>query len=467
MAIAACNQNQSSAPSSAASQTSSLPPPLPLTTEAAPPPPPAPSASDLPAAPAADVAYLEDPLQQYAFEDRAANLAQVLGDTPPDYGFDFAGTEPWVWRGDGFLRVVEATPDGDRYYYYDAGSSSPYLIQDGGYAYAYSGGDLVVIYGPDGQALGASDAQDRTDLAGRYLVRARALYNSALAAERRSVALDAWRQGQTAIEQNRSRWEQEQARYPDWRAYHDAHQAEDDAYWQGERDRRSAEADSYRQALGGAGAPAAAILAAAAAAYGATHAGAPGGAPRAPLSPGANGHGQPPPHNGAQSPLGGQPQPSPDTGLHHDQHDAGLAPPPAPSTPQPGAPGAGWQDHRQAGAHGLVAPPSHEPFAPPQPVALHSARTHGQGAPPPLAAPTPKGPQPPVAAPPKPAMPVRPSGLGRPAPAAPPPPSAPSKPVGPPGLGKPPAHAPPAAATQPPAKEKPRPAGLGRQDDRS
>ena len=160
-----------------------MPPPLPLTNQAAPPSPRAPSAADLPPAPAAALAYLDDPLQQYAFEDRAANLSQVLGDTPPDYGFDFGGTEPWVWRGDGFVKVIEPTSNGNRSYYYDAGAASPYLVMDGGYGYAFASGRLVVVYGPEGQALAGTDAQYRADLAGRYLVRARALYAAALAAQ--------------------------------------------------------------------------------------------------------------------------------------------------------------------------------------------------------------------------------------------------------------------------------------------
>lgn len=355
-ALGACGQSQTPAASSAAPSTASLPPPLPLTPEAAPPPPPAPRASDLPPAPAAGLAYLDDPVQQYAFEDRAANLSDVLGDTPPDYGFDFGGTQPWVWRGDGFMRIIEPTPDGERSYYYDAGSSWPYLVRDGGYSYAYAAGRLAVVYGPDGQALRGSDAQYRADLAGRYLVRARALYGAALAAQRRSVALNAWRGQSTTIDQERRRWEQQQAIHSDWRAYHDAHQAEDEAYWQGERDRRQAEAQSYHQALSNAGAaaPAIAVLAAAAAAYGATHAGPPGDAPRQPLAAAG-------------------PQNGPDAPLRHDQ-GFGQAAPAKPSAPPQSPGGAGPQDHRRTGLQGPT-PSAGAQSSPPTPSSAMNPQT--------------------------------------------------------------------------------------------
>jgi len=481
LAVAACNQNPTGAPSSAAAQASSLPPPLPLTTADAPPLAPAPSASDLPPTQPASMAYLEDPLQQYAFEDRATNLARVLADAPPDYDFDFGGTQPWVWRGDGFVRVMELTPDGDRYYYYDAGSSSPYLIQDADYAYAFADGGLVAIYGPDGRALPGSDAQYRLDVAGRYLARSRALYSAALASQRRAVALDSWRRQSAAIDEDRARWEQEQTRLSDWRAYHDAHQSEDEAYWQGESARRQAEAQSYRQVLGNQGAtPAVAVLAAAAAAYGATHAGAPGDRPRPPLAPqnsaprgqGAGhpndqhsvGQGAPvagprdarqpgpqepnapapqgPPHEPPRS-VGGSPQPGPEVGDHHDHAANALAAgPPAASPPTHDAPGARTQDHRQTRPQGSASPPTlHGPLAQQSPVVHPTAQPRrpdpgpaGSG---PFKAPPPPAPSPaPHASPPPP----------RPAGAAtrhgPDHPAAPAAPSTPPAKDKRPANGP-------------------------
>jgi hypothetical protein len=373
--LGACGQGQAPAASSAAPSTAPLPPPLPLTTEAAPPPAPAPRVSNLPPAPAAGLAYLDDPVQQYAFEDRAANLSDVLGDTPPDYGFDFGGTQPWVWRGDGFMRIMEPTPDGDRYYYYDAGSSWPYLVRDGDYSYAYAGGRLAVIYGPDGQALRGSEAQYRADLAGRYLVRARALYGAALAAQRRSVALNAWRNQSKTLAQDREQWQRQQMAHADWRAYHDAHQAEDEAYWQGERDRRQAEAQSYHQALGADGAIAIAGLAAAAAAYGATHAGPPGEAPRQPLA--ATG-----------------PQKGPDAPLRHDTQASSPAASTNVSTSAQTVGGAGPRDHHRSGLTG-PAPSTTAGQAPPPPSSAlqpqtappgghhHDHQGQGQNAPPP------------------------------------------------------------------------------------
>ncbi len=439
LALAGCGQNSAGTPAQTALQAQALPPPLPLTTDAAPPPPPAPAASALPSAPPADVSYLQDPSQQYAFADRAANLAQVLGDTPPDYGFDYDGTQPWAWRGDGFVRVVEPTPDGERYYYYDAGSSSPYLIQDGGYAYGFSGGNLVVIYGPNGRVLGDDQAQVRAELAGRYLARARAIYDAALDSQRRAVALDAWREKRAAIDEERAQWEQQQSEYADWRSYHDDHQAEDQSYWQGERDRRQAEADQYHQALsvrpGGDVAPIATLLAAAAAAYGATHAGQPANAPRPPLAAtGAQhgpGPGAGPPPRADQGPVSGPPAPGQNGDHHHDQ----PAQPPAPPREAPVPPQAlpGLQRDRQT--HDQPAPQNHpaEGPAPGRPVADH-APLQGPRPGPQAHAPEAHAPAPTPQA--RPAPPAQPAPVERPRPvqarpvAPPAPPSAPAAPPG-------------------------------------
>ncbi|MFI4936808.1 MAG: hypothetical protein ACHP7N_19565, partial [Caulobacterales bacterium] len=341
--LAGCNQNQGTAQSDA----QGAPPPLPLTTDAPPAVSAAPAAEALPAAPAAGVSYLDNPDEQYAYADRASSLANALGDAPPDYAFDYQGAQPWAWRGGGYLRVAEPTPDGERDYYYDAGSSYPYLIQDGPYGYAYSGSDLVVVYGQNGRVLPRDEIQARTDIAGRYLARARDLHEAALAGSRQGVAVSAWRNERPAFASERERWTTQQERFAPWRAYHETHQAEDQAYWQDEHDRRAAETQAYHQALGPAGGPppAAAALAAAVSAYGAaqtapprpsppqthpTPAGAPSG-PHPQFAPQAA-----PPATGPEfraPPSGPQSPPS--------QHIAPSSPPAAPAPrPQAGPPGA-------------------------------------------------------------------------------------------------------------------------------
>jgi hypothetical protein len=277
LTLAGCNQN-----SPQKTAVLDQPPPLPLTTTDVPMANAAPIATALPAAPAARVASVALN-QRYAYADRAYQVARVLGDAPPDYAFDYEGTRPWVWRSSRAFRVVERTDAGQRYYYFDPGQSSPYLVQDPAYSYGYSNGQLVVVYDAQGRTLDPSLIGQRADLAGRYLYRARSLYNAALSSQRQAVAVARWQERRAAIDADRARWEAQQNQYADWRAYHDEHEAEQQSYWQGEQDRRAAEASRYNEALGGAytdgrydqraqdnggkGVALAAALAAAAAAY--------------------------------------------------------------------------------------------------------------------------------------------------------------------------------------------------------
>ena len=62
--------------------------------------------------------------------DRAYAMTDALDDAPPDYTFDYGdGERPWVWRGDDqSTQVAKSLPGGgDRYYYYEAGATTPYL----------------------------------------------------------------------------------------------------------------------------------------------------------------------------------------------------------------------------------------------------------------------------------------------------------------------------------------------------
>lgn len=249
-ALTGCNQQP--AQHSQTAQVLDQPPPLPLTTADVPQAAPAPVGTALPAAPAARVASVASPRDRYAYADRAYQVARVLGDAPPDYAFDYEGTRPWVWRSSRATRLVERTPEGQRFYYYDPGQSYPYLVQDGGYSYGYSNGQLVVVYDSSGRPLDPAYVSERADLAGRYLYRAQQLYNSALTSQRQAVAAARWQERRAEIDAERTRWEQQQQEYADWRAYHDDHAAQEQAYWQDEQARRAAEAERYNQALGGA-----------------------------------------------------------------------------------------------------------------------------------------------------------------------------------------------------------------------
>lgn len=228
------------------------PPPLaalPPTTGALPPSAPAPAADALPPAPAAPVQQLADPSQGYAFADRAYAMSQAFAGAPPDYTFEDQGERPWVWRAnDGAERVAEATPEGERYYYYAPGADQPYYVQDGPYGYGFEGGALVASFGPGGRYL-PPDAQ-REDLAGRYLARSRWLHHAARTDPRAPVGAGNWADRRAQISAQRQAWAQDVNGDPGWRAYHDAHRGEEQAHWRGEAERRDAWAARVDASLG-------------------------------------------------------------------------------------------------------------------------------------------------------------------------------------------------------------------------
>src|SRR5580704_17113065 len=113
LALSACQpSNQPAAVSSAPAPLAALA----LSTSGAPPIAPAPTADALPSAPPARVAQLADASEHYAF-----------------------GQRPWIWRSDNqSMRVAEALPGGGyRYYYYEPGAQTPYLVRDQDYSYGY------------------------------------------------------------------------------------------------------------------------------------------------------------------------------------------------------------------------------------------------------------------------------------------------------------------------------------------
>ena len=236
---AGCNRTQTAA--------TTAPPldALPLTTGDTP-TTPAPATSALPAAAPARIARLVRPQDGYAYLDRAYAASDGYADAPPDYAVDYNGERPWIWRGgDNSERVVERTPEGLRYYYYEPGASEPYLVQDPDYGYAYSDGQLVAVYGLNGQLEPYSYQQRYADRAGRYLAWAAALYAASVHQQRFSVEQEGWRQQQAYIAGQRNAWAQQQTRYPAWNDYHQAHAQEEAAHWAPERDRRQAEIVRY------------------------------------------------------------------------------------------------------------------------------------------------------------------------------------------------------------------------------
>jgi len=123
MALYACGQNNgqtaaSNTTSTTADASGAAPPALPLTTGAETALVYAPVASALPAAPRPKIVRVASQADQYAYVDQASSMGAALGHAPPDYGFDYDGVHPWVWRArNNSARLVEPISGGYRYYF--------------------------------------------------------------------------------------------------------------------------------------------------------------------------------------------------------------------------------------------------------------------------------------------------------------------------------------------------------------
>ncbi len=247
VAMSACQ------PSNPSAAVSSAPAPLaaiPLATSGAPPIVPAPEMAALPPAPRANVGRLANTADRYAFADRAYAMESAFGDAPPDYTFDYAdGQRPWAWQGDDHsTRFAEPLPSGGyRYYYYEPGAQTPYLVRDPGYSYAYDNGALVVVYDSHGRALPSDELDRQADLAGRVLARAEAIYLASQRQRREAVAAANWAARRSQIDAERAQWAADQAADQDWRAYHAQHDQQEQAQWSAEQYRREAQAARFAQ----------------------------------------------------------------------------------------------------------------------------------------------------------------------------------------------------------------------------
>ncbi|HLK24164.1 MAG TPA: hypothetical protein VKT30_05860 [Caulobacteraceae bacterium] len=245
LALASCNRPAPQAVSSA-------PPPLaalPLATTSAP-TVPAPEADALPPAPAAPVGPPADAADDYAYADAAHAANEGFGDAPPDYAFDYAGGErPWVWRGDdGSMRIAEPlSGGGERYFYYEPGQDTPYLVRDGDYSYGFDGGTLVVVYGRDGRPLPRGEMHRYADRAGRFIARGRDVFDAGRHSRHEGVGEANWSERRRGLDADDRQWSQAQAANFGWRDYHQAHAAQEDSRWADERYRREAEAARYDQ----------------------------------------------------------------------------------------------------------------------------------------------------------------------------------------------------------------------------
>lgn len=146
------------------------------------------AAADLPYAEPAQVSYYA-PERGYQWAERAYGLQRTFYDTPPDYGFDYDGEQPYVWEtADDWALYAEPWGGEYRYYYYEPGAAHPYFVRDRDYGYAYSPvGQLIAMFYPDGRYVPADVAHRVAPVAGRYYVRGRDLRRVALRAERLRV----------------------------------------------------------------------------------------------------------------------------------------------------------------------------------------------------------------------------------------------------------------------------------------
>jgi hypothetical protein len=205
----------------------------------------APSVDALPAAAPAPVVRVANPDNDYAYLDQAYYEGDAFEDAPPDYAFDYGGATPWAWQGADGLEFVEPVAGGYRYYYYRPGAAYPYLIRDAGYAYAFDGPQLVVIYDSRGQVMPRSYVDDRAVVAGRYLARSQGLLDASRSAQRRSVAAANWAAASSRISAQRAELSAARARQSAWQAYGQAHAGAEQARWTAERDRRQASAQRF------------------------------------------------------------------------------------------------------------------------------------------------------------------------------------------------------------------------------
>jgi hypothetical protein len=244
--LTACHPGDQSSADGNSFALPALPATLPLAAGAVTTPTYAPSADALPAAPRVRTVRVADPRDAYAYVDDAWDFGDAIFDAPPDYGFDYAGVEPWAWQGyDQSLTFVEPIDDGYRYYYYRPGADEPYFIRDPDYGYGYDGDQLAVIYGPGGAILPYDNYGPRIDYASRYLTRARNLYAASRERERRAVNAANWAARAAAISAAQSRWAAERARQSAWRDYHQRVAPVADRHWQEERVRRQADAQRF------------------------------------------------------------------------------------------------------------------------------------------------------------------------------------------------------------------------------
>ena len=226
LALAGCNRTPSANQllldnQSAAAPLPTLPATLPMTDVAAPPPVAAPAATALPETRPIRTVRVRDPRRgaEYAYADAAYQFSDALGEAPPDYGFDYAGVQPWAWEGyDDSLVFAEPVPGGYRTYYYEPGEEEPYFVRDPYYSYGYDNGQLAVVYDVSGDIVPWEDYGPQVVYASRYLMRGQDLWRASRG-DRVSINVQNWTNYRTNYFNQQQRWDATRVRQPMWMNY--------------------------------------------------------------------------------------------------------------------------------------------------------------------------------------------------------------------------------------------------------
>ena len=250
LAFAGCTKPADTANTTAANDGAAplptLPATLPMATGAATAATVAPPVAALPAARPIRAVRVANSRDAYAYADDADAFSHAVGSAPPDYGFDYQGTEPWAWQGyDQSRTFVEPVADGYRYYYYRPGADTPYFVRDPDYGYGFDNGSIAVIYTAGGAILPYADYGPRLGYASRYLRRGEDLYRASRGNERRAVIAANWAARQDAIAASRDRWAAAEAQQAGWQAYRARVADQQAQHWAQEAARRDADAQRF------------------------------------------------------------------------------------------------------------------------------------------------------------------------------------------------------------------------------
>jgi len=208
----------------------------------------APPVTALPVAAAVPVRHLSNRRQGYAYLDRAYYQEDAVENAPPDYTFDDDGVRPWTWSTrDGSRVISEPVAGGYRYYYYQAGADSPYLVRDPHYSYAYDNGALVDVFSASGQEIDPNSSPEQVGYAGRYLGRGQGLYRRASSDQHVPVNAHVWSDRRDDIAAQRAAWHQQIGNNPDWSAWNNEHHDDEQRVWNDDREQHQAAAQQFGQ----------------------------------------------------------------------------------------------------------------------------------------------------------------------------------------------------------------------------